>query len=89
MGRYEDNLQILDLIKLYLQNNKEQRFTQALYNLGVVESLECGISYKDNYHVESSKTLEIVKERLATSYHQGNKSRDRKQNKFIRGVNGF
>lgn len=64
MGRYEDNLQILDLIKLYLQNNKEQRFTQVLYNLGIVESLECGVSFKDNYHIESNKTLEIVKEKF-------------------------
>lgn len=63
MERYNANMQIIKLLEKYLTENKQQRFTQALYNLGVVESLELGVSFKDNYHEESNTTLEKVQKR--------------------------
>lgn len=69
MTRLEANLKILDMLGAFLRANPDQRFCQALSNLGLPETVaisgEGEIRYVDKYYEESDKTLETVKERYA------------------------
>jgi len=69
MTRYEANMQIILLLSNYLEMNKDIRFHQALFNLGINEFSEgtknemAKMSYdhrnttlKDKYQEESSTT---------------------------------
>lgn len=57
MTRLEFNLKILEQIKQFIEGNPDQRFNQALVNLG--------FGYcRDNYHVESSDSLDSVNYRI-------------------------
>ncbi len=53
-ARQRLNLEILEEIKQFIKTSPDQRFTQALTNLGLGDC-------KDTYHHEPDETLERVK----------------------------
>jgi hypothetical protein len=59
MTRLEANLQILEVISTFAQQNPDLRFSQILYALDVIEGK------RDDFYTESETTLAMVKEALA------------------------
>ena len=61
INRLENNLKILEKLKVIVENNPELRFHQLLFNSGINEfenrTYE-GLTLKDKYSEESQKTLE-------------------------------
>lgn len=64
MTRLEANLKILDILSSYLRANPDQRFCQALCNLGLPYIKPVGEHSMDMFYEESDKTLETVKEQM-------------------------
>lgn len=63
----KDNLnEILELIKKYSLDNKNQRFTQILFNLGInqFENNPSSRNLRDNYNDLDSAVLERINTRL-------------------------
>ena len=71
MDRLKANLKIIDMLTAFVKANPDQRFCQALCNLGlpnvVINSFspDKGLVYEDKYHEESDVTLETVKQHYA------------------------
>ena len=59
MARLDDNLAILERLRAYLLANPDQRFGQALRNLGVVDEVHSadGPPWRDGFNEEPSGTL--------------------------------
>lgn len=68
MTRKEANLKIMKILKDYIEERPDLRFTQILYNLGintseVIKDLDTGFDryfFVDNYNEESTKTLKKI-----------------------------
>lgn len=70
--RYESNKEILNIVSEFVENNKDIRFVQALYILGIIEGKE-EITYNDKsfssirhtivdkFNEESEETLRKLK----------------------------
>lgn len=52
--RYEYNLKILKRLSKFVDDNKDMRFTQALWAIGVI------IDEKDHFYEESETTFERI-----------------------------
>jgi hypothetical protein len=61
MTRKEANMEIVRLIINYINMNPDQRFTQIIQNLDIVEYDGDSNMLRDNYHEESKDTLERIK----------------------------
>jgi hypothetical protein len=64
MTRKEANMEIVRLIVNYINMNPDQRFTQIIQNLNIVEYDGDSDMLRDNYHEESKDTLERIKNTL-------------------------
>jgi hypothetical protein len=64
MTRKEANMEIVRLIINYINMNPDQRFTQIIQNLDIVEYDGDSNMLRDNYHEESKDTLERIKNTL-------------------------
>ena len=64
MTRKEANMEIVRLMVNYINMNPDQRFTQIIQNLNVVEYDADLDILKDNYNEESKVTLKRVKNTL-------------------------
>jgi hypothetical protein len=64
MTRKEANMEIVRLIVNYINTNPDQRFTQIIQNLDIVEYDGDSNMLRDNYHEESKDTLERIKNTL-------------------------
>lgn len=64
MTRKEANMEIVRLIVNYINMNPDQRFTQIIQNLDIVEYDGDSNMLRDNYHEESKDTLERIKNTL-------------------------
>ena len=54
--RYYHNILIISMLQLYFTKYPEQRFTQGLYNLGIINT-------DKDYNMESRETLKLLKEK--------------------------
>lgn len=69
MDRLDCNQQILEFLLQYISENPDVRFSQALFNLGIVvqaDSDDFPRFWKDTFGEEPSVTLKRVKSRLET-----------------------
>lgn len=64
--RYNANLEILSIVKEYIENNPKQRFTQVLWNLSIANAT-------DRFSEESTTTLNRVKIKLQQQEEMKNK----------------
>ena len=60
-NRQEFNRQILGKIAMQIEECPEERFTQILFNMGINEFQEVGVSLKDKYNEESETTFNNIK----------------------------
>lgn len=60
MTRLEANREILAILSDFIEGCTDQRFSQILVNLNIVEMDSLG-TWRDEFYLESSKLLERVK----------------------------
>ena len=65
--RYNANLEILSIVKEYIENNPKQRFTQVLWNLSIANAT-------DRFSEESTTTLNRVKIKLQQQEEMKNRN---------------
>jgi hypothetical protein len=68
MDRLKDNLKLLKIIEIYIKNNPDVRFIQALWALGIIDKeIINGPDHKiyvpvDRFYEEPDVTLKRIKE---------------------------
>lgn len=74
MQRKQINLQIIDALRDYINKHPEQRFGQALRNIGIVDTVliypseqEAGVYFTNIFYEEPEQTLKRILETLDES----------------------